>query len=166
MSSCKSTSVIIVAASLFFVAIHIEARVRNNSNSNSTSNSNSNNNNTTKQVTITITITITKTITTTKTITITNNNNNQQQQNTIWRGTVSTGEEHPPHSGELNHALSPVGGPTQSQLSRLMSSGHHISMEHRQRRKQLNSDGNASKETYLKEMHQSRKRRRSKQMKK
>ena len=63
------------------------------------------------------------------------NNNN----NTIWRGSVLTGEEPPPHSGELKHALSQAGGPTQSQLSRPMSSGHHISMEHRQRRKQLNS---------------------------
>ena len=64
------------------------------------------------------------------------NNNN----NTIWRG-----EESPPHSGELNHALSPVGGPTQSQLSSPMLSGHHISMKHRLRRKhlQLNSDTNA-----------------------
>ena len=40
-------------------------------------------------------------------------------------------------SGELNHALSQVGGPTQHQLSRPMSSGHHISMEHRLRRKHL-----------------------------
>ena len=36
-----------------------------------------------------------------------------------WRGSVLTGEEPPPHSGELNHALSHVGGPTQSQLSAL-----------------------------------------------
>ena len=50
----------------------------------------------------------------------------QQQQQTIRGGSVSTGEEPPPHSGELNHALSQVGGPTQSQVSRLMSSGHHI----------------------------------------
>ena len=35
------------------------------------------------------------------------NNNNK---NTIWGGSVLTGEEPPPHSGELNHALSPVGG--------------------------------------------------------
>ena len=65
-----------------------------------------------------------------------NNNNN----NTIWRGSVLTGEEPPPHSGELKHALSQAGGPTQSQLSRPMSSGHRISMEHRLRRKQLHSD--------------------------
>ena len=38
---------------------------------------------------------------------------------------------------KLNHALSHEGGPTQSQLSRPMSSGHHISMEHRLRRKHL-----------------------------
>ena len=48
-----------------------------------------------------------------------------------------TGEELPPHSGELNHAFSQVGGPTQSQLSRPVSSGHHKSMEHRLRRKHL-----------------------------
>ena len=69
-----------------------------------------------------------------------NNNNN----NTIWRGSVLTGEEPPPHSGELKHALPQAGGPTQSQLSRPMSSGHHISIEHRLRRKQLKSDTNAS----------------------
>ena len=44
-------------------------------------------------------------------------------------------EEPPPHSGELNHALSLVGATTQPQLSRPMSSGHHICMEHRLRRK-------------------------------
>ena len=77
-----------------------------------------------------------------------NNNNN----NTIWRGSVFTGEEPPPHSGELKHALPQAGGPTQSQPSRPMSSGHHISMEHRLRRKQLNSDANASNNTYLKEI--------------
>ena len=38
---------------------------------------------------------------------ITTDNNN----NAIWRGCVLTGEEHPPRSGELNHALSQVGGP-------------------------------------------------------
>ena len=59
-----------------------------------------------------------------------NNNNN----NTIWGGSVSTGEEPPPHSGELKHALTQAGGPTQSQLSRPMSSGHHVSMEHRLRK--------------------------------
>ena len=64
------------------------------------------------------------------------NNNN----NTIRGGSVLTGEEPPPHSGELKHALPQAGGPTQSQLSRPMSSGHHISMEHRLRRKQPNSD--------------------------
>ena len=70
-----------------------------------------------------------------------NNNNNN---NTIWGGPVLTGEEPPPYSGELKHALTRADGPTQSQLSRPMSSGHHISMEHRLRRKQLNSDTNAS----------------------
>ena len=67
-----------------------------------------------------------------------------------------TGEESPHHSGELTHALSQVGGPTQSQLSRPISSGNHISMEHRLRRKQLNSDTNARKK-YLKEIQEERK---------
>ena len=49
------------------------------------------------------------------------------------------------------------GGPTQSQLSRPMSSGHHISMEHRLRRKQLNSDTNASNKKDLKEIQEKRK---------
>ena len=77
------------------------------------------------------------------------------------RGSVSPGEEPPPHSGELNHVLSQVGGPAQSQLSRPMSSGHHISMEHRLRRKhvQLNSDTDASNETFWKEIQEKRKRR-------
>ena len=48
------------------------------------------------------------------------NNNNI----TIWGGSVLTGEEPAPHSGELKHALPQAGGPTQSQLSRPMSSGH------------------------------------------
>ena len=77
-----------------------------------------------------------------------NNNNNP-----IWGCSVLTGEEPPPHSGETSHALSQVGGPTQSQLSRPMSLGHHISMEHRPRKKHLllNSDTNPSNETYLEE---------------
>ena len=81
------------------------------------------------------------------------NNNN----NTICRGSVSTGEEPPQHSGELKHALSQAGGPTQSQLSRPVSSGHHISMEHRLRRKQSKSDTNASIKTFLKEIQEKRK---------
>ena len=48
-----------------------------------------------------------------------------------------TGEEPPPRCGELKHALPQAGGPTQSQLFRPMSSRHHISMEHRLRRKNL-----------------------------
>ena len=84
---------------------------------------------------------------------INNNNNN----NTIWGGSVLTGEEPPPHSGEFNHALTQAGGPAQSQLSRPMSSGHHISMEHRLRRKQINSDTNASNKSYLKEIQEKRK---------
>ena len=81
-------------------------------------------------------------------------NNNKD---TIWRGSVLTVEELPPHSGEFNRALSQAGGPTQSQLSHPTSSGHHISMEHRLRRKQLNSDTNASNKTYLKEIQEKRK---------
>ena len=83
-----------------------------------------------------------------------NNNNNN---NTIWGGSVLTGEEPPPHSGELKHALPQAGGPTQSQLSRPVSSGHHISMKHRLRRKHLNSDTNASNKKYLKEIQEKRK---------
>ena len=83
-------------------------------------------------------------------------NNNNNNNNTIWGGSVLTGEEPPPHSGELKHALHQAGGPTQSQLSRPMSSGHHISMERRLRRKQLNSDTNASNKTYLKEIQEKR----------
>ena len=71
------------------------------------------------------------------------NNNNHNNNN-------KTSEEPPPTLGELKHALSQACGPTQSQLSRPMSSGHHISMEHRLRKKQLNSDANASNKTYLK----------------
>ena len=67
-----------------------------------------------------------------------NNNNN----NTIW------GVEACSHPSRV---------PTQSQPSRPMSSGHHISMEHRLRRKQLNSDTNASNKTYLKEIQEKRK---------
>ena len=75
-----------------------------------------------------------------------NSNNN----NTIWRGSVLTGEELPPHSEKLNHALSQVGGPNQFQLSRPMSSRHHISMEHRQRRTHLllNPNSNAGSAVY------------------
>ena len=75
-----------------------------------------------------------------------NYNCNNNKNNTIWGGSVLTGEEPPLHSGELKRALSQAGGPTQSQLSRPMSSRHHISMEHRLRRKQLNSDTDASNE--------------------
>ena len=44
----------------------------------------------------------------------------------------------------------PIDGPTQSQLSRPMSSRHHTSVEHRLRRKhlQLNSDSDASNGTF------------------
>ena len=80
------------------------------------------------------------------------NRSSSSNNNTIGEAPFLTGEEPPPHSGELNHALPQAGGPTQTQLSRPMSSGHHISMEHRLWRKQLNSDTNASNKTYLKEI--------------
>ena len=44
--------------------------------------------------------------------------------NTIWGGSVLTGEEPPPHSGELKHALPQAGGPTQSQLSYVVRTPH------------------------------------------
>ena len=55
--------------------------------------------------------------------------------------------------------LSHVGGPTQSQPSRPMSSGHHISMERQlwKKHQKLNSDTNASNETYLTEKKKKRK---------
>ena len=85
--------------------------------------------------------------------------NNHNNNNTIWGGSVFTGEEPPPHSGELNHALFQAGGPTQSQLSRPMSSRHHISMEHRLRRKHplLNLDTNARKEKSRKTLKENKK---------
>ena len=88
-------------------------------------------------------------------ISLTSDTNNHKEPQT--QRSVLTGEEPPPHSGELKHSLTQAGGPTQSQLSRPMSSGHHISMEHRLRRKQLNSDTNASKKKYLKEIQEKRK---------
>ena len=85
----------------------------------------------------------------------------KQQLFTIWGGSVSTGEESPPHSEELKHALLQAGGPTQSQLNRPMSSGHHTSVEHRLRRKhlQVNFYSDASNETFVKEIQEKRKRR-------
>ena len=64
-------------------------------------------------------------------------------------GSVLTGEELPPISGEKNHALSRVVGPD----SLPVSSGHHTSMEHRLRRKHpwVNYDTDASSEIYLKD---------------
>ena len=57
------------------------------------------------------------------------NKQTNKQTTTIWSSSVLTGEEH--------HALSQVGGPSQSQPSHPMSSRHHISTEHRQRWKHL-----------------------------
>ena len=61
------------------------------------------------------------------------------------------GRSSKPHSGELKHALPQAGGPTQSQLSRPMTSGHHLSIEHRLRRKNPQFNSDAGNETYLKE---------------
>ena len=65
----------------------------------------------------------------------------------------------PLRSGELNHALSWWVARPNSQLTRPMSSGHHISTEHRLRRKhqKLNSETNASNEIHLDEKKQRRK---------
>ena len=84
--------------------------------------------------------------------------NQCNNNNPIRGGSVLTGEEPPLHSGELKHAFSQEGGPTQSKPSRLVSPGHHISMEHRLRRKHLqsNTDTDASNETSMKEMQQRR----------
>ena len=92
----------------------------------------------------------------------TNTSNNSQKHNnnnnTIWGGSVLTSEEPPVHSGELKHALSQAGGPTQSQLSRFMSSRHHISMEHRLRKKHLllNLDTNARSGMYIEKKEEKR----------
>ena len=45
-------------------------------------------------------------------------------------------QELPPYLGEFVHALNKALATTQTQLSRPMGSGHHMCMEHRQRRKQ------------------------------
>ena len=79
-----------------------------------------------------------------------------QQHHTQHTQNIHNIHTTPPHSGELNHALSQFGGPTQFQLSSPMSSGHRISMEHRLRRKQLNSVANASNKTFLKERQEKR----------
>ena len=95
-------------------------------------------------------------------------NNKNNNNNTIGEGSVLNGEEPPPHSGELNHALSHVGGPTQSQLSRPLSSRHHISMEHRLRKKHLllNPDTNARKEKTNTEKHSKKKKKKKTRSKK
>ena len=53
--------------------------------------------------------------------------NRTKHNNTIWRGSVLTGEEPLPCSAELSHALSQAGGPTQSQVSRpfVVKTLHH-----------------------------------------
>ena len=68
------------------------------------------------------------------------NNGNPQQPPTV--------EKPPPHSGELNRALSPVGGTTQSELSRPMSSRLHGAPTPEETSK-LNSDTHASNEISL-----------------
>ena len=77
-------------------------------------------------------------------------------------------EDPPRHSREMDHALSPVGGSSQTQLSRPVSPGHHISMEHRLRRKhlKLNSDTDASDEICLEDKEKKKKKRKEKKKKK
>ena len=55
--------------------------------------------------------------------------------------------------------FSQAGGPTQSQLFRPVSSRHHISMEHRLRRKHLllNTSTNATNETFYEETQEKKK---------
>ena len=67
-----------------------------------------------------------------------NNNNNHFILGTfrfLPRRCASAARSLHPTTGELNHALSQVPATTLPQLSRPMSSGHHICMEHRLRRK-------------------------------
>ena len=84
------------------------------------------------------------------------NNNATQQQYNLERLRFNRRGASTPLWG-VESCSPQAGGPTQSQLSRPMSSGHHISMEHRLRRKQLNSDTNASNKTYMTEMQEKRK---------
>ena len=58
-----------------------------------------------------------------------------QNSNPIWEELRSIRRGASTPLWELKHALSEAGGPTQSQQSRLVSPGHHISVEHRTRRK-------------------------------
>ena len=88
-----------------------------------------------------------------------------KKNSTNCKCSVLTGEEPPPHSGKLNHALSPESGPTQPQPARPMSSRHHISMEHRLRWKHLllNPIAHASTSMYLKEKKKKKKNKKKKE---
>ena len=66
-----------------------------------------------------------------------------------WRGSVLTGKEPPTPLWGVESCSFPTIWPAQSQLSQRMRSRHHISMEHRLRRKQLNSDTDAKKHLKL-----------------
>ena len=74
-----------------------------------------------------------------------NNNNN----NTIWGGSVFNRRGASTPLWGVEACSPPSRRPTQSQLSRPLSSGHHISMEHRLRRKQWNSDTHASNKNII-----------------
>ena len=80
----------------------------------------------------------------------------QQQSYNLERLRLSS-EEPPPHSGELKHALAQAGAQPNPSCPALCRQGHHISMEHRLRRKQLNFDTNASIKKYSKEIQEKRK---------
>ena len=83
----------------------------------------------------------------------------QEQQQTNNSNLIRGRREEPP---------SLVGGPTQLQLSRSMSTGHHISMEHRLKRKRLqfNCDTDASNERCSKGKEQKQQKRKRKHKKK
>ena len=83
-------------------------------------------------------------------------NSVRNNNDTIWGGSVLTGEEPPLWGVE---ACSQAGGPTQSRLLSLCRQDQ-ISMEHRLRRKhqKLNSDASASNETFFREVQEKRKR--------
>ena len=85
-----------------------------------------------------------------------NNNNNN---NTIWRGSVLAGEEPPPHSGELKHALPMQAAQPNPSFPTLCRQDTTSPWRHRLRRTQLNSDTNASNKKYLTEIQEKKKRR-------
>ena len=88
----------------------------------------------------------------------------QNNINTIWRGSVLTGEA-PPPLWEVASCLLQSGGPTQSQLSRPLSSGHHASIEHhplRRKRQQSNRKSNTDTDAGNAKIERSRRRKKEK----